>query len=417
MYHLPRIVPADVRALLEEHLEDVSLEGVIERLVPVVLRLFNARDVFFVLRRTATDGEFPEIRRFASADAKRSAAAMESLLDKWCGAGFDEKIGRDFETRGSCISYSAFSWPYGSLKCEDSPFSFPRDFTLLLPISSQLSVRRDGDPSMHGYFALFFDGFPQLNDNLVQLITFIPATLSDVFSAYQRTGASDGQPSSQDLSEFAHDMKRTLLFAAEQLHVMRYSEPPPAAEPLERLERSVTHLLRVASDVLLADRAAADNLKISSLPISLNELVQDAVSNFGPRLTRSKTELKLELANDLPLSPIDPAVFPTVIENLLDNALKYSGPSSCIYLRTKKTEANGVRLEIMDNGCGIPEAEWQDIFRKHYRGDHPDGTPGNGLGLFLVRKIVEAHRGRVYPEKAEEMKTCFVVELPTVGGS
>jgi signal transduction histidine kinase len=69
---------------------------------------------------------------------------------------------------------------------------------------------------------------------------------------------------------------------------------------------------------------------------------------------------------------------------------------------------------VLDDGKAIPENEWEKIFQKHYRVDSQDGPDGNGLGLYLVQKIVEAHEGRIYPRKCEEMKTCFVIELPTM---
>ena len=409
MFQLPRSIPADVRALLEKQLEELPLSQVIERIQGVVLRLFNAKDCLFVLHRPEADRLVTIEKLFQSTAPDRGEVFGDSFIPQWFESGIDAGVTRDLNSRLCCISYSAFSWPYGALPAEG--FALPRDYTLLLPVNSQLSVRQSGEPEFVGYFALFFESFPQLSDHVIQLITLLPTAISDLLFAYLRF---EQRHQVETLSSFAHDMKRSLLLAEQQLHLLRTSEGD-AAEAALRLERSLKRMIHDASAVLLVDRIQFDNLKICSLPMSINEVVNEAVSNFEAHLAHSKVELRIELDDELPLSPIDPAVFPTVIENLLDNSIKYSGQGSCVYLRTKRAEGNRVRLEVMDNGCGIPEAEWADIFLKHYRGAAGAQCDGNGLGLYLVRKIVEAHDGSVFPERSGEMCTCFVVELPTLG--
>lgn len=411
MFYLPRTLPADVRALLEKQLEDLPLDQAMNRVAGVVLRLFNARESLFLLHRPVEGGEHENVARlFLSTLPQHDKSFGEQLMRRWCENGVDRGVTRDLEQRLSCISFSAFSWPYGTVPIHGD-FTLPQDYTLLLPVSSQFSVRQDQEPEFLGYFALFFDCFPQLTDNVIQLITQLPATLSDLILAYLRF---EERNESEELSEFAHDMKRTLLLIEEQLHSLRSCLPENSADTLSKLDRSVKRMIHHSSAVLLADRVQFDNLKITSLPMSINEVVTEAVANFGPHLVHSNVELRIELAEHLPLSPIDPSVFPTVIENLLENSIKHSGPGTCLYLRTRQVQPDSVRLEVMDNGKGIPEAEWDDIFLKRYRGTTARGSEGNGLGLYLVRKIVEAHKGNVFPSKSENMNTCFIVDLPTV---
>jgi len=412
MFFLPRTLSSDVRALLEKDLEDLPLEKITSKVTRSVLELFEAKDCFFFLYRFSDDGREAFSPQVATQDPT-NLEALKELSARWKNSGIDDKILHDFRSKVNCVSYSAFAWPYGSLSTEapaGKGLAIPRDFTLLLPVNSQLSVSHQSDCGFLGYFALFFDSFPQLADRTIQLITTLPQILSDVILAYFRQSAGD---EANELGTFAHEVKRQLLFAAEMLE-RSTGQPRENEDYVSAALRTLHRLIQRTSAVLLADRINAGGLRISRLPICLNEVVEEVAQNFRGQLRKRNTQMIIELDEDLPLSPIDPSVFPTVIENLIENSLRYSGPNSCIYLRTRRSEDSQVVLEVLDDGKAIPENEWEKIFQKHYRVDSQDGPDGNGLGLYLVQKIVEAHEGRIYPRKCEEMKTCFVIELPTM---
>lgn len=412
MFYLPRTLSADIRALLEKDLEDLPLEKVMEKVTHSVLQLFEAKDCIFFLYRFANGGREPFTCQVATLAGSENQNSLIELSEKWLASGIDDKIVHDFRSRVNCVSYSAFAWPYGSIsvaKADGKELAVPRDFTLLLPVNSQLSVSHESDPGFLGYFALFFDSFPQLADRTIQLITTLPQTLSDVILGYLRT---DVRQEMHELSTFAHEMKRGSLFALDMLDSVRGKLPTEEKELVRTLQESLERLIQRASAILLADRIEHSSLQVSRLPICLNEVVEQVAAHFQHQAKRNNTQMIIELAEDLPLSPLDPAVFPTVIENLIENSLRYSGPNSCIYLKTRRASDSQVVLEVSDNGRAIPETEWQKIFKKHYRADA--ASDGNGLGLYLVQKIVEAHDGRVFPKKSDELKTCFVVELPTM---
>lgn len=101
------------------------------------------------------------------------------------------------------------------------------------------------------------------------------------------------------------------------------------------------------------------------------------------------------------------------IANILDNAVKYSPSGSGIQIRIQALY-NYVRIEIEDNGIGIPQNEWNHIFRRFYRGsnDIVRKTEGAGVGLYLSRKILEDEGGSVFVREAKEQGSVFVVQLP-----
>ena len=101
-----------------------------------------------------------------------------------------------------------------------------------------------------------------------------------------------------------------------------------------------------------------------------------------------------------------------ILNNLVENAVKYSGPS--VEISATATEDNGtVELRVSDTGNGIPSGDLRHIFRRFYRGKASAGEqPGMGLGLAYVRLLVEAHGGTISVESTEGKGSCFTIRLP-----
>lgn len=103
-----------------------------------------------------------------------------------------------------------------------------------------------------------------------------------------------------------------------------------------------------------------------------------------------------------------------IIDNLLENAVKYSRQSVDIEIDYKKCDNDNVRISIKDNGFGIPQSEYKNIFEKFYRGRRgvENNIAGMGLGLAYVRMLVEAHRGSIRIESELNNGSTFIIELP-----
>jgi signal transduction histidine kinase len=105
-----------------------------------------------------------------------------------------------------------------------------------------------------------------------------------------------------------------------------------------------------------------------------------------------------------------------VIGNLISNAIKYS-PQGGVVEVSADQENGSVRVEVRDEGMGIPLSQQPQIFTKFFRGDAPaSGITGTGLGLAVSRDIVESHGGRIGFTSAEGKGTTFFVELPGANG-
>ena len=123
--------------------------------------------------------------------------------------------------------------------------------------------------------------------------------------------------------------------------------------------------------------------------------------------------LELSLRDEGRIIDVDPDALTRAVWNLLDNAVKYSGSSRTVTL-TLESSANAVLISVRDEGLGIPRHEHHEIFRKFVRGaaSHAHGIKGTGIGLAMVRHIVESHGGTVRVDSTPGLGSTFTIELP-----
>ena len=145
--------------------------------------------------------------------------------------------------------------------------------------------------------------------------------------------------------------------------------------------------------------------------VDLTDVVGSALRRAGPVLSRH--DVVVAIAPDLPPIRIDPVLFEQVLFNLLDNAAKYAPPKSIVELSAFQHD-NRVRLEIKDEGEGIPPDDLEQIFDKFYRVQAGDRKrAGTGLGLAICRGFVEAMGGTVVAgNRLDRTGAVFAIELP-----
>jgi len=152
-------------------------------------------------------------------------------------------------------------------------------------------------------------------------------------------------------------------------------------------------------------------------PTDLNHVIEDAVAACHLQLVEGGFELEKNVPADLPMVNADAAALSRAIQNLLSNAMKYSGDSRWIGLSVewdKSSTSPEVRVKVSDRGLGIAHSELPHIFEPFYRGKEIVASQihGNGLGLSLVRHIAEAHGGSVSVESQLGINSVFTVRLP-----
>jgi len=158
-----------------------------------------------------------------------------------------------------------------------------------------------------------------------------------------------------------------------------------------RESERLTHLIERALDFARVDRREKQYHLGEG---DLAPLITQTVQVYGDYLKRRGFSVETSLAPSLPVVAFDPDAVAQAVVNLLDNAAKYSGESKFVGVRLW-AEDSAVVFEVADRGIGIPAEEHEKIFQHFYRSDTRSGKGGYGLGLYLVKHIMDAHGGRV----------------------
>jgi len=209
-----------------------------------------------------------------------------------------------------------------------------------------------------------------------------------------RIHAEEEQLRSTLLSSVSHDL-RTPLAAITGVTTNLLS-PGPSADPadhrmlLSTIHQEACRLQRLVNNMLDLTKLESGQVKVQKEWVPLEELVGSTISRMEEQLVDRPLQL------DLPEAwvPVDPVLFEQVLQNLLDNALKYSGPG-CPILLQACVDAEQFALTIADQGPGVPEGEEQRLFEKFYRGNRGASIQGSGLGLAICRGIIQAHGGTI----------------------
>lgn len=184
------------------------------------------------------------------------------------------------------------------------------------------------------------------------------------------------------------------------------------AEGLAVIEEEADRLDKLISDLLEASRLQAGGTKLQLSYLNLIDVAKQAVDSL--QATTQDHDFELDFPEKFPPVQGDFERLREVLTNLIGNAIKYSPEGGLIKVGGRVAGRNMVRLYVSDQGIGIPPADQERIFERFHRVDNrlARQTPGTGLGLFLVRALVEAHRGRVWVESTPGQGSVFWVELP-----
>ncbi len=184
-------------------------------------------------------------------------------------------------------------------------------------------------------------------------------------------------------------------------------------EGLAVIEEEADRLDKLISNLLEASRLQAGGLKLQLSFLNLADVARDAVESL--QTTTDNHTFTLEFPENYPLVKGDHERLREVLTNLIGNAIKYSPEGGMIKVGGEVGSANTVRLYVSDEGIGIPPADQERIFDRFHRVDNrlARQTPGTGLGLYLVRAVVEAHSGRVWVDSVPGQGSVFWLELPS----
>jgi len=200
------------------------------------------------------------------------------------------------------------------------------------------------------------------------------------------------------LAMLAHELRNPLAPILNAVEILRQDGSPPAScrRALEAADRQTRHLARLVGDLVDVSRIRTGKVELQRGPVDLARVVEDAVAAVEP-LAR---EQRHELAVELPAEPLrvegDAVRLTQVVENLLHNSAKYTDPGGHIRLEVAR-HGDDVVIRVSDDGMGIAPDLLPRVFETFVQGEQPASRArgGLGLGLTLVKSLVELHGGTV----------------------
>jgi two-component system phosphate regulon sensor histidine kinase PhoR len=217
------------------------------------------------------------------------------------------------------------------------------------------------------------------------------------------------------LTTVSHEL-RTPMTSIRMLIDTLVADPDPQPDRtrayLEVVSRETLRLGRLVDDYLTFARLERGGMNYDFQPTAPETVVEAAVRSVGSRFAAPGCDFRTEIAPQLPLIRADAPSLTTALLNLLENAHKYTGADKRILL-TVSQSGSTVCFAVTDNGRGFDPRQRSRIFEKFYRAEGP-GSPvtGAGLGLHIVKSIVEAHGGRVAVETTPGEGSRFAIHVP-----
>jgi PAS domain S-box-containing protein len=180
---------------------------------------------------------------------------------------------------------------------------------------------------------------------------------------------------------------------------------------LKVIDEESDRLLYLINDLLNVSRIQSGKMKMHFEKVKPRTCIDD-ILNIS-KIQSEKHRLELEIAPDLPEMLLDREKMKEVMVNLIGNAIKYSPKGGDVTVRLRREESN-LRIEVRDQGIGIPEEHQKNLFQAFYRVDssHTAEIPGTGLGLVICKAIVEHHGGKIWLESKPGRGTTFFILIP-----
>jgi signal transduction histidine kinase len=216
------------------------------------------------------------------------------------------------------------------------------------------------------------------------------------------------------LANVSHELRTPITIAKGTIELAMDEEDPEEKNQL--LKIALNALVRqdvIVEDLLEAAKFKKDEVKLNFKKVDLAQLINHVVGIFEPVLDEMGLKLSVNLADDLPMAKGDPQYLKQVLRDLMSNAIKFNKPGGQITVEAKEKEGM-IEVCVSDTGIGIPKDKQDKIFQELYQIDPSPKRRygGTGMGLAIVKTLVEAHGGRITVESELGKGSTFCFTLP-----
>jgi two-component system sensor histidine kinase ChiS len=225
---------------------------------------------------------------------------------------------------------------------------------------------------------------------------------------------------SQFVSEVSHELRTPLAsiqgYAETLIRLRGKISEAQQMDCARTISEESERLARLINNLLDLSRIEAGTIQLERQPLNIVEVAQEAVQTLQPRAAKKTLHLTIHAGAGLPPLLADRDAIRRVLDNLIENAIKYTPSGGAVSVSFEKTDTHA-RINIADTGIGISEEDRAHIFDRFYRVKTPGTrTSGTGLGLSIVRSLVEEHGGDVTASSVPGQGSVFSFTLPLGAG-
>jgi signal transduction histidine kinase len=227
---------------------------------------------------------------------------------------------------------------------------------------------------------------------------------------YQRVEESR----SEAVSALSHDLKSPLGTIDGYAEMMTEAAPAERQDYVRRIRQAARQALDLVHNELDAAAVEGRGMVVNRESVNINALVEAVVDVYRDSAEAKAVRLKTLLDDACPTLTADPQLLSRAIGNLVSNAIKYTEANGLVEIMSAP-ESGGVTVEVRDTGCGIAPATQAKLFQKYSRAATSTAVEGSGLGLYIVRRIAEAHGGSISVISEAGRGSTFTLSLPCGG--
>lgn len=216
------------------------------------------------------------------------------------------------------------------------------------------------------------------------------------------------------LANMSHELRTPLTAVKGSIHFLeRTVTDPQSLDYIHIIEKNISRLTRLISNLFDFTKLEAGKIEWEFEHENITELVKDVIEIMSPVSTEKNIAVTLKSPPDV-FAFIDLERIEQVLVNLLDNAIKYSKPSTTVQIEISESD-HDIEILVRDQGPGIDAKNLDTIFEKFYTGDSDNGEKqhGAGMGLAISKAIITAHRGTITVASNEKTGTIFRIFLPS----
>jgi len=261
---------------------------------------------------------------------------------------------------------------------------------------------------------------PEIVVSLVSAITVIIFSIGNMVVASFERIAQANRSKTEFISIASHQLRTPLSSLKWSLNLLTDPRLGTVNEKqldyLKMIKESNERMIRLVNDLLEVSRIEQGRMMLNPREFALEDLVQDVINDLKGFANTNNVKIFYHKEEGLPKVYADPEKIRFVVQNLTDNAIKYTKASGTVEIKVERDGKGKIRVRVQDQGIGIPKTQQAQVFQKFFRSDNvlKYQTEGSGLGLFIAKAIIEAVGGGVGFTSTEGSGSVFWFDLPVV---